>query len=209
MRWLTGFTFDEGEDKVAGHSGQFLVGADEVILVTDSRYTIQARREAPDAVVDEIGYALPDAGPGLLARRRRAARRDRGRRSCPTPCGAARGRGAGRRARPGRGLGRGRCASSRSPTSWSASRPRAPSPTARSRRSCPRSAPGVTEQDLALGLEWLIRTGGAEALAFDVACLAGPEAALPARRAGRPARCSTARCCCSTSAPRSRATAAT
>src|SRR6185369_15979290 len=39
--------------------------------------------------------------------------------------------------------------------------------------------PGVTEHDLALRLEWLMRTGGAEALAFDVACLAGPEAALP------------------------------
>jgi hypothetical protein len=25
-RWLTGFRLDEGEDKVAGHSGQFLVG---------------------------------------------------------------------------------------------------------------------------------------------------------------------------------------
>jgi len=38
---------------------------------------------------------------------------------------------------------------------------------------------GVTEAALALRLEWLIRTGGAEALAFDVACLAGAEAALP------------------------------
>jgi Xaa-Pro aminopeptidase len=37
----------------------------------------------------------------------------------------------------------------------------------------------VTEHDLSLRLEWLMRTGGAEALAFDVACLAGPEAALP------------------------------
>ena len=37
----------------------------------------------------------------------------------------------------------------------------------------------MTEHDLALRLEWLIRTGGAESLAFDVACLAGPEAALP------------------------------
>ena len=43
----------------------------------------------------------------------------------------------------------------------------------------PAIRPGVTEQDLALQLEWLIRTGGAECLAFDVACLAGPEAALP------------------------------
>src|SRR6185295_18932101 len=39
--------------------------------------------------------------------------------------------------------------------------------------------PGSTEADLALRLEWLMRTGGAEALAFDVTCLAGPEAALP------------------------------
>ena len=38
MRWLTGFTLGAGEDKVAGHSGQFLIGGDAVIIVTDSRY---------------------------------------------------------------------------------------------------------------------------------------------------------------------------
>ncbi len=54
-----------------------------------------------------------------------------------------------------------------------------PSPTGPWRRSCPRSSAGSTERDLALRLEWLIRTGGADGLAFDVACLAGPEAALP------------------------------
>ena len=54
-----------------------------------------------------------------------------------------------------------------------------PSPIARSRPCCPRSGPDATEAALALRLEWLIRTGGAEALAFDVACLSGPEAALP------------------------------
>ena len=43
----------------------------------------------------------------------------------------------------------------------------------------PEIRPGVTERELALRLEWLMRTGGAEALAFDVAVLAGPEAALP------------------------------
>jgi Xaa-Pro aminopeptidase len=37
----------------------------------------------------------------------------------------------------------------------------------------------VAERDLALALEWRIRTGGAEGLAFDVACLSGPRAALP------------------------------
>jgi Xaa-Pro aminopeptidase len=43
----------------------------------------------------------------------------------------------------------------------------------------PEIRPGVTETTLALRLEWLVRKGGAEALAFDVACLSGPEAALP------------------------------
>ncbi len=36
-----------------------------------------------------------------------------------------------------------------------------------------------TERELALALEWEMRTGGADGLAFDVACLAGPGAALP------------------------------
>ena len=52
-------------------------------------------------------------------------------------------------------------------------------PTAPSRRSCPQIRPGVTEAALAWRLETLIREGGAEALAFDVAALAGPQAALP------------------------------
>jgi Xaa-Pro aminopeptidase len=46
-------------------------------------------------------------------------------------------------------------------------------------RLLPRIAVGRTEAELALELEWEMRTGGAEALAFDVACLAGERAALP------------------------------
>src|SRR5207244_345015 len=38
---------------------------------------------------------------------------------------------------------------------------------------------GRTEHELALELEWHMRTNGAEALAFDVTALAGPNAALP------------------------------
>jgi hypothetical protein len=63
MRYLTGFTLGEGEEKVAGNSGQFLVGAEDVAVLADSRYTIQARREAPDSrVVDAYNVCLP-AGP--------------------------------------------------------------------------------------------------------------------------------------------------
>jgi len=46
-------------------------------------------------------------------------------------------------------------------------------------RLLPTIRPGATERELALALEWEMRTHGAEALAFDVACLAGPRAALP------------------------------
>jgi Xaa-Pro aminopeptidase len=46
-------------------------------------------------------------------------------------------------------------------------------------RLLPSIRPGVTEHELALALEWEMRTGGAEALAFDVAVLSGPNAALP------------------------------
>ena len=42
-RYLTGFTLGEGEEKVAGDSGRFLVSGGEVVILADSRYTIQAR----------------------------------------------------------------------------------------------------------------------------------------------------------------------
>ena len=71
------------------------------------------------------------------------------------------------------------------------------------------SDPASAEHDLALALEWRIRTGGAEALAFDVACLSGPSRGAAARLAGPRALSPRARCCSSTSGPRSRAIART
>jgi Xaa-Pro aminopeptidase len=59
MRYLTGFRLGAGEDKVAGQSGQFLVGGDEVVVLADSRYTIQVRREAPEARLFEVYHDLP------------------------------------------------------------------------------------------------------------------------------------------------------
>jgi len=178
MRWITGFALGAGEDRMAGHSGQFLVGADEVIVVTDSRYTIQARREAPGAAVEEIGYSLPAVWAELLGRvgatrvaleaalvphalwlRLEAAAPDvdhvavdgwiEEMRATKTPDEVERVAAA--------------CAI--------ADRALA--------ALLPDIRRGATERDLALRLEWLIRTGGAESLAFDVACLSGPEAALP------------------------------
>jgi Xaa-Pro aminopeptidase len=178
MRWLTGFTLGPGEKPSAGHSGEFLVGPDRVTVVVDSRYAIQARREAPEAVVDEIGYDLAAAWARLVA-----------------GAGARRvGLEAGsiphatwvqlQEAAPDVELV--------AADGWleSMRAVKAPDEVERIAAACavadralaallPDIRPGVTERDLALRLEWLMRTGGAECLAFDVACLAGPEAALP------------------------------
>jgi Xaa-Pro aminopeptidase len=177
-RWLTGFALADGEEKVAGHSGQFLVGGERVVLLTDSRYTVQARREAPDATVDEVGYALPEAWPRLLAsigarrvaleaavvphamwRRLEAAAPDV--EHVPVDGWLEQLR------------------ATKSPDEIE----RIAAASAVSDRALatllPEISAGVVERDLALRLEWLIRTGGAEALAFGVACLSGPQAALP------------------------------
>src|SRR5262249_32749299 len=59
MRYLTGFALADGEEKVAGTSGQFVVGGEEVVILADSRYTIQARREAPGSRLFEAYNDLP------------------------------------------------------------------------------------------------------------------------------------------------------
>jgi Xaa-Pro aminopeptidase len=188
MRWLTGFTLADGEEKVAGHSGQLLVGLDDVVVVTDSRYTIQARREAPDALVDEIGYDLAASWPRLLARagaRRVALEATAVSHALWEKLAAA---------APEVELVAG--------DGWieAMRAQKTPDELERVAAACavadralaallPEIRPGVTEHDLALRLEWLMRTGGAEALAFDVACLGGPEAALPHGAPGdRPVR---------------------
>ena len=178
MRWLTGFTLAEGEDKVAGHSGQFLVGPDEVVLLTDSRYTVQAKREAPDCTIREIGYDLPGSWPSLLADvgvRRVAVEATAVSHSLWSALVTA---APGVELVPaGSWLEEMRAVK----TEDEVERIAAASAVADRALAAllPEIRPGVAEHDLALRLEWLIRTGGAESLAFDVACLAGPEAALP------------------------------
>ena len=67
MRYVTGFNLADGEEKVAGTSGQFLVGREEVVLLADSRYTIQAGREAPDARIEVGPRDVAMAWPALVA----------------------------------------------------------------------------------------------------------------------------------------------
>jgi Xaa-Pro aminopeptidase len=178
MRYLTGFDLADGEEKVAGTSGQFLVGGEEVVLLADSRYTVQARRQAPDARIAEAYGDLAARWSDLVA--------SVGARRVGVESGfvshAAWSRLAA--AAPDVEL---------VPIEGWVEADRAvkePAEFERIAAACavadralaallPEIRPGATETDLALRLEWLMRTGGAEALAFDVACLGGPEAALP------------------------------
>jgi Xaa-Pro aminopeptidase len=178
MRYLTGLPFDESEITGSGDSGKFLVGLEDVWVLADSRYTIAVKRDAPESTLYEIERQLVDEWPGLLAAAgvRRVAIEamtiphltwERLRAAAPNV-----------ELIPAEG--------------WvEADRQlKDPSELERVAAACavadralasllPSIRPGVTEKDLALDLEWRIRTGGADRLAFDVACLAGPEAALP------------------------------
>jgi Xaa-Pro aminopeptidase len=188
MRYLTGFTLGDGEEKVAGSSGQFVVSGDQVVVLADSRYTIQAHREAPDARIVEAYHDLPGRWPELMASvdaRRVAVEAGFVSHALWERLAAA---------APDVEL---------VPVEGWIEADRAVKEAAEIERiaaACavadralaallPDIRAGVTEAQLALRLEWLMRTNGAEALAFDVACLAGPEAALPHGAPGdRPVR---------------------
>ncbi len=183
-RYLTGFVLGDGEEKVAGDSGRFLVSAGDLVVLADSRYREQAEEECPGTRIEESYYDLPQRWAGLI--------------------GSLRSRGGGRVRRIAVEAGL------VSHALWQALEGAAPDvelvPAApwvdelravkqpgeieRIASACsvadaalarllPSIRPGVTEHDLALQLEWEMRTHGAEALAFDVTCLSGPRAALP------------------------------
>jgi Xaa-Pro aminopeptidase len=177
-RYLTGFILDDGEEKVAGHSGQFLVGSAQVVLLADTRYAIQAARQAPTARLEDAGYDLPAAWRSLvdsvgarrvaveggfvpygLWRRLEAAAPDV--ELVPVEGWVE----ADREVKGATEIERIAAACAIGDRALAAL--------------LPRIRPGVTEASLALELEWLLRTGGAEAVAFEPTCLSGPQAALP------------------------------
>ncbi len=67
-RYLTGLVLGDGEEKVAGVSGWFVVGPSEVVVFADSRYTIQVGREAPEARIEPVYGDLATRWPEILAR---------------------------------------------------------------------------------------------------------------------------------------------
>jgi Xaa-Pro aminopeptidase len=177
-RYLTGFVLADGEEKVAGHSGQFLISPAEVVVLADSRYDIQARREAPGARIEDAGYDLPGAWPDLVES---VGAQRVGVEAGFVPHGLWRRLEA---AAPDVEL---------VPVEGWVESDRAvkePAELERVAAACavadralaallPRVVEGATERSLALELEWALRTGGAEAVAFEPTCLAGPSAALP------------------------------
>ncbi len=178
IRYLTGMILGEGEEKVAGHSGRFLVSGDSVVVLADSRYRLQARREAVGARVEEVTYDLAAHWPALCA--------SIGARRVAVPAAdISHGLwGELAAAAPGVEL---------VPAGAWVDADRAvkePAEAERIAAACavadralatllPEIRPGVTEAALAWRLERNLRELGAEALAFDVAALAGPGAALP------------------------------
>ncbi|TAK02753.1 MAG: aminopeptidase P family protein [Chloroflexota bacterium] len=188
MRYLTGFAIAENEVASAGDSGKFLVTADDSVCLADSRYTIQATREAPDARIFDCYRALADRWPDLVA--------ETGVHRVAVEGGFVPHATWERLAAAAPGV-------ELVPVEdWVEAdrQTKEPAELERVAAACavadralasllPSIRPGVTEAELALDLEWRMRTGGAEALAFDVACLAGAEAALPhGSPAGHPVR---------------------
>jgi Xaa-Pro aminopeptidase len=178
MRYLTGLPFDESEITGSGDSGKFLVGLEELWVLADSRYTIAVKRDAPGSTLYEIERQLVDVWadlmiatgvrrvaieaatiPHLTWERLRAAAPD-------VDLIAIEGWvEADRQLKEPSELERVAAACAVADRALAAL--------------LPSIRPGITEKELALDLEWRIRTGGADRLAFDVACLAGAEAALP------------------------------
>jgi Xaa-Pro aminopeptidase len=155
-----------------------LVSGDDLAVLVDSRYTVQARREAPLATAldygsdagETIGRWLAAHGVRRCGLDPQAVRHAVWERIAATAAGvelvSVKGFGGVQRARK-------EPAEIERITAACAVADRALA------RLLPQIRPGVTEAALAWSLERGMREDGAEALAFDVAALAGGNAALP------------------------------
>jgi Xaa-Pro aminopeptidase len=177
-RYLTGFEATESEGP--GVSGWFFVTAREVVMLADSRYTLQAAEQCPGVRIEPARQEFSRMWPGLLRRLGRGVRR------------VAAEAGFISQATWQRLVAAAPAVDLRPADGWveQLRQTKEPAEIERVAASCavadaaldrllPSIRPGVTERELALALEWDMRTHGAEALAFDVACLAGERAALP------------------------------
>ena len=177
-RYFSGICFGPNEEPTAGVSGWILISSDAFAIFADSRYTVQARREA--ALAPPLD---PGSDPGAAIA---AWAKTHGVRNLGVDPGAIRHAiwERMREAAPGLTL---------TPTKgWGVAlrAVKEPAEIERIAAACavadralaavlPKLLPGATEAEVAWLLEREMREGGAEALAFDVAALAGANAALP------------------------------
>ena len=177
-RYFSGICFGPNEEPTAGVSGWLLISADAFAIFADSRYTVQARREAtlatpldpgsdPGAAIakwaTEHGVRRLAADPSAI----RHAVWERITAAAPTlEVVAAKGWSADLRAvKDATEIERIAAACAVADRALAAL--------------LPKIVDGATEVELSWLLERGMREGGAEALAFDVAALAGGNAALP------------------------------
>jgi Xaa-Pro aminopeptidase len=178
-RYLTGLELAEGEEKVSGYSGNFLVSPSEVVMMADSRYTVQVRDQCPEARLERVYNDLFSRWPELLA-------------SIGSPKRLAVEAGFVSYAMWQKLAAAAPDVELLPAEGWveELRQVKEESELERVATSCavadqalerllPTIRPGMTEHELALQLEWEMRTHGAEALAFDVTVLSGPNAALP------------------------------
>jgi Xaa-Pro aminopeptidase len=185
IRYLTGFDLADGEEKVAGHSGQSLISGDEVVILADSRYTIKAHEQAPGARVEFTRYDLPDRWAKLVASLRAGGRRRKVRRVAAEAAVMTHALWlALAEAAPDVELV--------AAGTWieEAREIKEPAEIERIAAACrladagleallPRIKAEVTERELAWELEAWLRSHGAEALSFPVTTLGGARAAMP------------------------------
>lgn len=191
-RYLTGFVLGDGEEKVSGASGRFFVAADETVVLADSRYRLQALEECPDSRVADLPGDLVTAWPALVGSLHAISAADgRVRRIGVESEHVSHAAWSGFAAAtpdvelvPVEGLVEAQRAR-KEPAELERIGAACAVADQALRDTLADIRPGVTEHELALALEWRMRTGGAEGLAFDVACLGGPRAALPHGSPGR------------------------
>lgn len=179
IRYLTGLEFSEGEEKGAGNSGQFLVAPDDLVVLADSRYFIQVVEQCPDARMEKVYNDFFDQWPKLLA-------------SVGSPKRVAVEANFVSKLTWDRMAAAAPDVELVPAENWVETQRQVKEPAEMERVAAACAVadaalekikatlrPGMTEHDVALALEWEMRTTGAEAIAFDTTVLSGPRAALP------------------------------
>ena len=178
-RYLTGFELGDGEEKVAGNSGQFLVGRGEVVVLADSRYTTAAVEQCVGARVERVYNDLFARWPNLLSSLGSVKRIAVEAGFVPYAMWRRLADAAPDvELVPAEGWVEG-LRQTKEPSELERVAAACAVADGALERLLPTIRAGVTETELALDLEWEMRTNGAEALAFEVTCLSGLNAALP------------------------------